>query len=147
MTVQSRARQASPLEVWEEAHRFVKVYDLEGFAGMFAQAGVLEMPFAPAGMPKHIEGRDNIRRVLGAAGERSRRAGRRIVSYSSVVVHETTNPEVIIVEFDLNGEVSATKETYMLSYIQVMRVRDGEIVFFRDYMNPAALAALPGVGG
>ena len=72
--------------------------------------------------------------------EPARRGGRRIKGYSSVVVHETTDPEVIIAEFDLDGEIVATGETYQLSYIQVLRVRNGQIVWMRDYMDPRVFA-------
>lgn len=135
---------SGPREVWEEAHRYVRDYDLDGFAGMFAADGVMELPFAPPGVPRRLEGREQIRRILAPAGRASREAGRRILGYSSVVVHETADPEVIVVEFDLDGEVTDSGEQYQLSYIQVVRVRDGEIVFFRDYMNPQAMASLPG---
>lgn len=122
--------------MWEQAHQHVRVYDLDAFADLFAPDGVLELPFAPPGIPRRLNGREAIRDFLAPAGEAARRAGRRITGYSSVVVHEATDPEVVIAEFDLDGEIVATGETYQLSYIQVLRVRNGRIIWMRDYMDP-----------
>ena len=78
-----------------------------------------------------------------------RRSGTRLTGLDSVV-HETLDPEVIVVEVELHGEVAATGERYRLPYVQVARVRDGAIVSFRDYFGAgtvrvlaAALAAAP----
>jgi ketosteroid isomerase-like protein len=136
----SRSAAATPREVWEQAHQHVRAYDLGAFADMFAPDGVLELPFAPPGIPRQLNGRESIREFLAPAGEAARSAGRRIKGYSSVVVHEATDPEVVIVEFDLDGEIVATGETYQLSYIQVLRVRNGRIVWMRDYMDPRVFA-------
>jgi uncharacterized protein len=57
---------------------------------------------------------------------------RRVVD---VVVHETTDPEVIVAEFAYEFPMpdgSATK----VPCVFVMRVRDGEIVESRDYIDP-----------
>lgn len=126
---------ASTREIWERAHELVKAYDLGRFADMFAAEGVMELPFAPDGVPRRIEGREAIRRFLVPAAEAAKRSGRRILGYTGVVVHESVDPDVIVVEFDLNG----TREPgapYRYSYIQVMRVRDGEIALLRDYIDP-----------
>jgi len=131
----------SPREIWTQAHRYVRTYDLADFARMFAVDGVMELPFAPPGMPGRLEGRDAIHRALAPAGEAAKRAGRRIIDYSNVVVHETTDPDVIIVEFDLNGISEPTGRTYTFSYIQVMHARNGEITLLRDYIDPRVFGA------
>jgi len=41
---------------------------------------------------------------------------------------------------DLDGEIAATGETYRLSYIQLLRVRNGQIAWMRDYMDPRVFA-------
>src|SRR5690349_127741 len=87
----------SPREVFERLHRAVRDdYDMETQAALFAEDGTLEWPFAPAGMPRRIKGREAIRRLLDAAGHRARQAGRRITGYRAVVVHETSDPDVIV---------------------------------------------------
>jgi ketosteroid isomerase-like protein len=64
----------------------------------------------------------------------------------SFVLHETTDPEVIIIGVDVTGE-SASGEPYRLPYIQVLRAGNGAIVSFRDSWNPLAFVSLlPSVG-
>ena len=125
---------ATPRDVLERAHRLVRALDL-GFADCFAPDGVLVIPFAPPGFPRRVAGRDAIRQVLGPAYAAARASGRRIVEYRHVVVHETADPEVLVVEFDLLGVESDGVSTYQLPFIQVFRVRAGEIVEQRDYFD------------
>jgi uncharacterized protein len=143
-------RAASPREVLARIHELAMAYDLAGQADLYAPEGVLEWPFAPPGVPRRIEGRERIRRTLEALGERVRGAGTRLDALRSVVVHDTLDPEVIVVEFEAHGAVAATGATYQLPYIQVLRVRDGQILSFRDYFAgrtaavlQAAFAAIP----
>ena len=138
---------ASPREIFERLHERVRDdYDMDGQADLYAPDGVLELPFAPPGVPHRIWGREEIRAFLGAAGQRARQAGRRIVRYDPVVVHETADPEVIVAEFDLHGEVAATGEAYRMPFVQVMRVRGGEIVSMRDYFATETVPAVFGGG-
>ena len=136
-----------PREVVELVHRLVLDRDVEGQADLFAPDGVLEWPFAPAGVAAPRAGREAIRGVLEPLGRRVRQAGTRPTGLRSVV-HETRDPEVVVVELELEGEVVATGDAYRLPYIQVFRVRDGAIVSFRDYFGPrtaeALAAAFPG---
>lgn len=128
---------ASPRAVFERAHGYVRAYDL-GFADCFAADGVLEMPFAPVGMPKRLVGRDAIRRALEPAYRTARQAGRKIVAYDDVRMHDTADPEVLIVELVLHGE-QADGVPYQIPFIQVVRVRGGEIVELRDYFDSLAM--------
>jgi uncharacterized protein len=131
----ARSVDVPPREVFERLHERVRDdYDMDGQADLYAPGGVLELPFAPPGVPRRIRGREEIRAFL-------RVAGRRIVRYDSVVVHETADPEVIVAEFELHGEVSATGAAYRMPFIQVLRIRDGRIVSMRDYFAGEALEA------
>jgi ketosteroid isomerase-like protein len=136
------ASSRGPREVFARLQQVVLQFDMDAQADLYAVDGVLEWPFAPAGLPRRVEGREAIRRVLVPLGEQARAAGHHLREYQSVVVHDSTDPEVIIAEFEVQGEVLPSGAPYQLSYIQVLRVRDGEIVTFRDYWNPQALSAL-----
>ena len=48
-----------------------------------------------------------------------------------VVVHETTDPEVVIAEYDYRGEARGTGRTFVVSNVQIVRVRNGLIVHGR----------------
>lgn len=137
------ASPSSSREVFERLHERVRDdYDMDGQADLYAEDGTLELPFAPAGMLRQVQGREEIREFLGKAGRRAREAGRRILRYDPLVVHETADPEVIVAEFDLHGEVFAAGETYQMSFIQVLRVRDGQIVSMRDYFTTETVPAV-----
>ena len=131
-----------PREVFARLQEVVLKFDMDAQADLYAEDGVLEWPFAPEDMPRRVAGREAIRRVLVPLGERARAAGHRLLEYQSLVVHDTSDPEVIIAEFDVRGEIVPSGRPYQLSYVQVLRVRDGRIVTFRDYWNPQALSSL-----
>ena len=122
-----------PKELFWKLHGFVKNYDAEGQSELFAKDAVWEFPFAPEGIPKIIKGRENIIAASKAGMERSKKNGRRIREYKSVEVYETTDPEVIIAEFILQGEIVSTGQTYEIPYIQLLKVRNDKIMLLRDY--------------
>jgi ketosteroid isomerase-like protein len=57
---------------------------------------------------------------------------RRVVD---VVVHETADPEVIVAEFAYEF-TSPDDSTAKVPCVFVMRVRDGQIIESRDYIDP-----------
>jgi uncharacterized protein len=133
---------ADPRETVERVHRLASAYDLRGQADLYAPDGVLEWPFAPAGVPRRIEGRERIREVLASLEGAVRRAGTRLTAVRTTAVHQTSDPEVVIVELEVAGELTTNGATYQLPYIQVFRIRDGQILLFRDYFGPGTAAAL-----
>jgi ketosteroid isomerase-like protein len=54
---------------------------------------------------------------------------------SNIKVHETSDPEVIVAEFAYAGTNLETGKAFSYKCIFVMRVRDGEIVESRDYVD------------
>jgi uncharacterized protein len=133
---------ADPRELVERVHRLAAAYDLRGQADLYAPDGVLEWPFAPAGVPRRTEGRERIREVLTSLEAAVRRAGTRVTAVRTTAVHQTADPEVVIVELEVAGKPTTTGATYQLPYIQVFRIRDGQILLFRDYFGPGTAAAL-----
>jgi ketosteroid isomerase-like protein len=103
----------------------------ESFVEMMAEDFVMEFPFARPGMQTRIEGRTAVLTYLMTVGQ-----GISIDSVSNVVVHDTTDPDVVIVEFDGHGRSLKTDEPYEQRYISVIRTCDGRIVHYKDYWNP-----------
>ncbi|UUZ82402.1 nuclear transport factor 2 family protein [Paenibacillus sp. P26] len=126
---------ASPREVVERFIAMSVSRPLHELADLYAPDSVIEMPFAPPGVPRSFEGREHHRARFRLGGE-----WMRLHKAESVVIHETADPEVIIVEYDLHGEVLATGRPFIHSYIMVIRIQDGLIVSSRDYSNPLASA-------
>ncbi|SDP25940.1 nuclear transport factor 2 family protein [Lentzea jiangxiensis] len=105
--------------------------DMAGFAGLWAEDGVVEFPFAPPSWPARLEGRAAIEDYLRDYPETLDIRG-----FPKQVVHQTTDAGVLIAEFDAEGVVVATGKPYRASYIAVITTRDGEIAHYRDYWNP-----------
>ncbi len=107
--------------------------DTETFTDMFAVDGVLEYPFAPPGLNTPLAGRE----AIIANFERIRKL-LRIDGVADVSEIEVSDPDLIILEFSGWGEGLMTKEAYNQRYISVIRMRDGNIVHYKDYWNPVA---------
>jgi len=57
---------------------------------------------------------------------------------------QTDDPEVAITEITHHGQSAVTGAPYRFTALGVLRVREGEIVRYDDYMDPIALARLLG---
>jgi ketosteroid isomerase-like protein len=105
-------------------------------SALYAEDTVVEHPQAVP-RPTRLEGRDAVHeRFTGAL------AGALRLKRKNVVVHETTDPEVIVAEYDYDAESVSTGRTTQTANIQVLRVRDGLIVHSRDYHDYLRLAAI-----
>ena len=130
----------TPREVAELVRKMV---DGEGisFAGLFAADGVLTYPFAFPGQPPELRGRDAIRAHF------AQMSGLRtafVMEGIDAVIRETDDPEVVVAEISHHGRSTVTDAPYELKALGVIRVRDGDIVQYDDYMNPLALATMLG---
>ena len=114
------------------------------FADLFAEDGVLAYPFAPPGQPAELRGRDTIRSYFSALG----RARELFVQEGvEATVWETDDPDLVITEITHHGRSNVSGGAYRLTALGFIRVRDGEIVRYDDYMDPIALARLLGRTG
>jgi ketosteroid isomerase-like protein len=123
----------------ERALELLIAQDVAGFASLWADDGVLEFPFAAPGFPSRLEGRAAVAEYMSGYPDILR-----IREFPSVVVHQSVDPDVVIVEFEAAGTVVATGAPYRMRYIAVITVRDGEIASYRDYWSPAAAAEVVG---
>ncbi|MGE5137337.1 MAG: nuclear transport factor 2 family protein [Gemmatimonadota bacterium] len=130
----------SPQEVAEQV-RLMVAGELGDFAGLFAPDGVITYPFAPPGHPGELRGQDAIRSYYAARG-----GARDLLQMDGVeaVVRGTDDPEVVVTEITHHGWSRALDAPYRFTALGVIRVRDGEIVRYDDYMDPIALARLLG---
>ena len=133
----------SPREVAEQVRRMVAGEGVV-FADLFATDGVLAYPFAPPGQPGELRGRDAIRAYFGAMGQQRQVF---IMEGVEAVVRETDDPEVVVTEITHHGWSRVTDAPYRFTALGVIRVRDGEIVRYDDYMDPIAMARLLGRTG
>jgi uncharacterized protein len=110
--------------------------DADGLADLFASDAVIEAPFAGrSGMPALLEGREAIR-------EYSRQVTAlplRLEEYEVAELYQTQDPEVVIVEMSAKGTLTTTGQSFATTSIQILRIREGLIVLFRDFANPRVL--------
>jgi uncharacterized protein len=110
-------------------------------ADCYAPEVTIEMPFAVDALyPSEFAATREELRARFQAGA----AVRRYKSLANVTIHETADPEVIIAEYELHGEMTATSAPFLVRYAMVITVRDGYIVRSRDYTDPIAGARLLG---
>jgi uncharacterized protein len=102
---------------------------VSGLAGLYAERTRVEHPMVLDDTP--LLTRDDLRRHFAAGRDMTPIADYRT---ADVVVHETTDPEVIVAEFRYLGSVAG--RAFQVPCVFVMRVRDGEIVESRDYISP-----------
>lgn len=106
---------------------------------LYAEQTDVVHPFDPLRGPA-LRSRDELREHFtptGAGPRLDRRA-------ADITIHETTDPEVIIAEFEYQGTVVDTGEPFAYPGIFVLRVRNGEIVSSRDYLDHVTAATIRG---
>lgn len=106
----------------------------------YAPSVVIELPFAPPGFPNRIE---TTRDELAARWSQPR--SHVFEETLDVAIHETADPDVVIVEYTLRGTNKQTQDAFDLPFILVITVKDGHIVHSRDYSDPIAGARALGL--
>jgi hypothetical protein len=126
---------ATPVDVLAQRCHLILSGDIDGYADMFTPDGVIESPFAPPGAPSRLEGREAIR-------EYSRHvmaSPLRLEEYQVVELYQTQDPEVVIVEMRTKATLTTMGRSFAATSIQILRIREGQIVLFRDFANPRIL--------
>lgn len=103
---------------------------------LWADDVVVESPFARPGHPRRQLGSARLREAARAAREA---LPVRFETFRYTAVHETADPEVTVLEYELGGTVLTTGRQASAPFIAVMRVRDGRIVHWREYQDTRAI--------
>jgi ketosteroid isomerase-like protein len=122
----------SPRELLARFHRAMLALSADALADLHAPDATYEFPLLTPGRPERYHGREEIRAGFGAAWEGARV---RVDEIRNVVVHETTDPEVIVAEQEAAATAIETGRAFTLPFLLVLRARDGEIVHVRDYAD------------
>ncbi|KYG02755.1 nuclear transport factor 2 family protein [Sorangium sp. So ce296] len=112
------------------------VRDIEGWLALFADDATVEFPYATAlGVPGRFEGKEAIRRYFQGTIERFRD-----LSLRDVRRYPTTDPDVALAEVHGSAIILPSGKRYEQDYVMVVATRDGKVVRYREYWNPAPVA-------
>jgi len=64
--------------------------------------------------------------------------------YEVTELYQTQDPEVVIVELRATATLTTTGRSLSATSIQVLRIREGHIVLWRDFADPRILAEVTG---
>jgi ketosteroid isomerase-like protein len=131
----------SPSEVFLALVNGVAEGRYEELPDLYAEQTDVVHPFDPFRAPA-LRSREELRAHFSAGS--GPRAKRRV---ANVTIHQTTDPEVIVAEFEYQGTGPETGEDTAVPGIFVLRVRDGKIVSSRDYFDHLASARARGQTG
>jgi ketosteroid isomerase-like protein len=119
----------TPREVFERLNAGIGSGDWSDLHLLYAENAEVTIPFMMPAAAR-IHGREQVREHF------ARFDGRIALEPRGVRIYDTTDPELIVAEFDY------AVGDRVLPNIQVLRVRDGLIVETRDYHHHAALAEM-----
>ncbi|MET7336571.1 nuclear transport factor 2 family protein [Nonomuraea sp. NPDC005650] len=111
--------------------------DYDAMLDLYAPDVVIEIPFAPPGVPTRSAGKEHLAARIEAV-----RGLWRFERADGVNLLETADPDVVVAEYTLHGSVTATGRPFASTYVMIVTVRDGLIAHSRDYGNPAVSAEL-----
>ena len=135
---------AVPADVLARRRELMLAGDADGLADLFAPDAVMEFAFhGPPGTPVRVEGREAIR-------EYSRRVMASPLSleeYEVTELYQAQDLEVVVVEMRARATIATTGQSFTAMSIQILRIRDGRIVLFRDFADPRIFDELSAVLG
>lgn len=103
----------------------------DSFMDLVADDIVMEFPFSFPGATARLEGAGQIAEHLESL------AGLITLDrMNTPIVHESTDPNLVIFEVEGFGRGLVTGEPYEQRYICVVRTQNGKIVHYIDYWNP-----------
>ncbi|WP_405085307.1 nuclear transport factor 2 family protein [Microbispora sp. NBC_01389] len=133
--------EAGPREVLERYRQAAISRSADEMRRVYALDAVHEFPFTLPGLPSRLAGRDEIVNWITAGWKDY---PLKYELYRTLAIHDTGDPETIIVEQEALG-TSVTTGEFALPNLVVLTVRNGQITRLRDYVNiPAAAAAMGG---
>nr|WP_202524357.1 nuclear transport factor 2 family protein [Kitasatospora sp. SID7827] len=111
--------------------------DADALADLYAPDAVHEFPFRFPGFPPRYEGREAVRAGYRAAW---RASPARPTEVEERALHVSTDPEVLVAEQVVRGELADGRGTFEVPGLLVLRVRHGLIVHVRDYLDAGGRA-------
>jgi len=107
--------------------------DGEHYFDTFADDAIFESRYHFPGWPVTIRGRANLMASLSGYGKTIK-----LHSGDALVVHRTQNSRVVILEYEVHGEILSSGALYDNRLISIVTIENRKIVHWRDYMDSLA---------
>ncbi|TXC98567.1 nuclear transport factor 2 family protein [Streptomyces sp. ISID311] len=121
-------------DLYRHSLRLLLDKNIPAWVGLWAEDGVMEFPFAPHGWPERLAGKEAIAAYMRAYPDHID-----LHDFPDLRIHQTTDPETIVVEMRGVGRLVETDGPFDMTYIAVVTVQGGRITSYRDYWNPLAV--------
>jgi hypothetical protein len=114
-------------------YRLLMKRDFDAWGALFTEDATQFNPFMPAkeGLKQTFQGRDYIVHHYRTVLEK-----RRGPDFTIYGLHQSTDPNVVIVEAGGRSEVPETGRVYDQRYVMIVNLREGKIASTREYFNP-----------
>lgn len=120
--------------VVEEFFDSLEAMNIERFAKIWHQDGIVILPFSPKGFPTRIEGIEKIRRQYGSFLMRCKR-----MRIGDRVFHFSSDHARVWAEFRGEIEIKATGMLYSNSYVSQLILHEARILEYMEYFSPFLL--------
>jgi ketosteroid isomerase-like protein len=107
--------------------------DGEHYFDTLADDAVFEFRYHFPNYPRTVRGRANLMTLYSGYGNN-------IVLHrgDALVVHPSTDDRVVILEYEVHGNILATGVPYDNRFISVVTIKNRKIIHWRDYMDSLA---------
>ncbi len=140
MALTDDERRAVTLKVMSDYQTLIGQQRLDEWIELWADDGVLEFPYGPAGRRHVYKGKSDILAYMKHATGR--------VAADTIVqmrVSPMLDPGMAVVELSFKGRVLADDAPYNQSLVIFFEVLDGKLRHYREYWNP--LITMDAMGG
>jgi ketosteroid isomerase-like protein len=112
--------------------------DGDHFFDTIAEHAVFEYRYIFPGYPQKLASREALMALYAGYGNNIL-----LHSADALVVHRSQDPRVVILEYDVHGQIIRTGASYDNRFVSVVTIEERKIVHWRDYMDSlAAMTAL-----
>lgn len=133
---------ATPISIFVDSHlRHLLARDVASWVDLWADDGVFEFPFAPAGYTKRLEGKLAVADYMAGFPDKVR-----IDRFDVIGLVQNAAGTEGYFEFTCNGAIVQTGLPYNQHYVSFLRVNsEGKLLLYRDFWNP--LVVIEAFGG
>jgi uncharacterized protein len=122
------------------AHLALIGTDVEAWSDLLAEDAVVEFPYATAlDAPSRFEGKPAIYNHMKNAVAQLQNW-----VFTDIREYQTPIPTVLLAEFHGKAVFVATGQLYQQDYVARLETKNGKIIHYREYWNPAPILELMG---